>query len=493
MILADLKAKGYLPFCMGSDHDTLVILTMDLKHSYIPLTNDTEEEMLDSIGEISIDALFRDIPSKFTLKRKLDLPVPHGELDVIRRLQELAARNRPMNDGRAFLGSGVEPHYIPAAVKALAGRSEFVTSYTSYQPEISQGMLQVLFEYQSLLAELLEIDVVNSSMYDMASSLAEAVLMTSRVRKRRHKFLVPRAMNPSYLEVIQTYAEPAGIEVLQVDYEMVTGQLDLSDLKSKLDDSVAGVYIQNPNYFGVLERSLDEIDDLVHASDALLVAGVDILSLGILRPPGDYGADIVVAEGQSLGASMSYGGPLLGVFGCRMDRRLLYQMPGRLVGMTTTEKEPHERGYVLTLSPREQHIRREKATSNICSNQALLAVTAAVYLSTLGASGIREVGERIAYYSRYAVQKLEMIESITAPALGSHIWKEFVVKFDEASAADVHEYLLEEELHGGRILTDTFPELGEAMLLCMTELHNKESIDRLVDVLGDAVGKGGAK
>jgi glycine dehydrogenase subunit 1 len=466
---------------------------MDLKHSYIPLTPDTEEEMLRAIGEKSIDDLFRDIPTKFRLKERLALPVPHGELDVIRRAQQLAAKNRPMNNGSGFLGSGVEPHYIPAAVKTLAGRSEFVTSYTSYQPEISQGMLQSLFEYQSLLAELLEIDVVNSSMYDMASALAEAVLMANRVRKKTSKFLVPKAMNPNYLDVIQTYADSAGIKILQVDYETATGRIDLSDLESNLDDTVAGVFIQNPNYFGVLEDRLDKIAELVHASGALLVAGVDILSLGLLKPPGDYGADIVVAEGQPLGASMSYGGPLLGVFGCRMERRLVYQMPGRLVGMTTTEQEPYERGYVLTLSPREQHIRREKATSNICSNQALLAVNAAVYLSTLGAHGIREIGERIAFYSRYAAQQLGKIDSVTAPALGPHIWKEFVVEFDSVSAREVHEHLLEEHLHGGRILTDSFPELGQAMLFCITELHDKSTIDRLVDVIDDAVHGGGVK
>ncbi|TFF68538.1 aminomethyl-transferring glycine dehydrogenase subunit GcvPA [Candidatus Thorarchaeota archaeon] len=464
---------------------------MDLKHSYIPLTQDTEEEMLKSIGEKSINDLFRDIPSKFRLQERLDLPPPHGELAVLRRIQELAEKNRPMDNGTAFLGSGVEPHYIPATVSSLAGRSEFVTSYTSYQPEISQGMLQSLFEYQSLLAELLEIDVVNSSMYDMASSLAEAVLMASRVSKKRSKFLLPRAVNPRYLDVVRTYAEPADIEVVQVDYDTSTGRIDISDLESKLDREVAGVYIQNPNYFGVLEGGLNEIDELVHGAGALLVAGVDILSLGLLKPPGDYGADIVVAEGHTLGTPMSYGGPLLGVFGCRMERRLVYQMPGRLVGMTTTETEPYRRGYVLTLSPREQHIRREKATSNICSNQALLAVRAAVYLSTLGADGIRELAERIAYSSRYATQRLGELDSVTAPALGPHIWKEFVVKFDGISARNVHESLLEEGLHGGQILSESFPELGESMLFCVTELHDKESIDRLTEALGDAVRNGG--
>jgi glycine dehydrogenase subunit 1 len=267
-------------------------------------------------------------------------------------------------------------HYVPAIVPALAGRSEFLTSYTSYQAEVSQGMLQTLFEYQSLLAEILEIDVVNSSMYDMATAVAEAARMTARVKKRRSRFLVPGTMNPEHYNVIQTYTEPADMKLEKIKYDDKTGLMSLSDLKSKIHDQVAGVYIENPSYLGFIETQVDEISKIVHDNGSLLVTGVDILSLGLIRPPGDYGADIVVAEGQHLGSPMTFGGPLLGIFGCINERKLIYQMPGRLVGMTRTEEEPYEDGYVLTLSPREQHIRREKATSNICSNQALAAVTA---------------------------------------------------------------------------------------------------------------------
>ncbi|MHA2084385.1 MAG: aminomethyl-transferring glycine dehydrogenase subunit GcvPA [Candidatus Thorarchaeota archaeon] len=463
---------------------------MELRHPWIPITKATEEEMLKSIEKKDLNALFENIPEKFRLKRDLNLPKYHSELEVRRRIQELASKNTPSNNGRVFLGAGIGMHYIPAVVGALAGRSEFVTSYTSYQPEISQGMLQTLFEYQSLLAELLDMDVVNSSMYDMATGLAEAVRMTVRVKKGRTHFLVPGTLNPEHFDVTQTYAEPADIAVEKIEFDTKTGLMSISDLESKLNDNVAGVYIENPSYLGFLETQVDEISRIVHDAGALLVVGVDILSMGIIRPPGDYGADIVIAEGQELGVPMAYGGPLLGIFGCRMDRKLVYQMPGRLVGMTRTSKEPFERGFVLTLSPREQHIRREKATSNICSNQALAAVNAAIYLSAIGPSGITELGETIAYKSNYAAMKLNEIDGVSAPSIGESIWKEFIVKFENGvSAQRIHEALLSQNIHGGKILTKEFPEFGETMLFCVSELHEKEVIEELVKTIKTTMAK----
>ncbi|MCK5240746.1 MAG: aminomethyl-transferring glycine dehydrogenase subunit GcvPA, partial [Candidatus Thorarchaeota archaeon] len=386
--------------------------------------------------------------------------------------------------------TGISPHYIPTAVSSLAGRSEFVTAYTSYQPEISQGMLQTLFEYQSLMSELLDIDVVNSSMYDLATALAEAVRMTVRVKKRQ-RFLIPGTVNPEHHRVTLTYTEPADIEVEKVDYDPKTGLMSLEDLKERLDENVAGVYIENPNYLGVLETQVDEIAELTHNAGALLVAGVDITSLGIIRPPGDYGADIVISEGQPLGVPMTYGGPLLGIFGCKMNRKLVYQMPGRLVGLTRTSEEPHERGFVLTLSPREQHIRREKATSNICSNQALMAVTAAIHTSLLGKTGYRQLGESILYKSNYAAKKLNEIKGVKAPAVGEAIWKEFVVQFtDSITAEQVHTKLLERNFHGGKVITDDFPDYKESMLFCVTEIHSKDTIDELVDTVRGIVEGG---
>ena len=466
---------------------------MEYKHPWIPMTKATEKEMLESIGKKSLDELFANIPEKFRLQRDLDLPRSHSEIEVTRRIQELAGKNRPADNGRVFLGAGIGLHYVPAVVPALASRSEFLTSYTSYQAEVSQGMLQTLFEYQSLLAEILEIDVVNSSMYDMATAVAEAARMTVRVKKGRSRFLVPGTMNPEHYRVIHTYTEPADITVDPVEYDSTTGLMSLSDLKSKIDDNVAGVYVENPSYLGFIETQVDEIGKIVHESNALLVAGVDVLSLGLIRPPGDYGADIVVAEGQHLGSPMTYGGPLLGIFGCINDRKLIYQMPGRLVGMTRTEEEPYEDGYVLTLSPREQHIRREKATSNICSNQALAAVTAAIYMSLLGPTGLKQVGETIAYNANYTAKMLDKIPGVQSPAIGDAIWKEFVVRFENGvTALGVHEGLLKRGLHGGWILTDEFPALGESMLFCATEVHSKEDIDELIQAVEEIVSKGGA-
>jgi glycine dehydrogenase subunit 1 len=467
---------------------------MEYKHPWIPMTKATEKEMLESIGKKSLDELFSNIPKKFMLQRDLDIPRSHSEIEVTRRIQELAGKNKPADTGRVFLGAGIGLHYVPAIVPALAGRSEFLTSYTSYQAEVSQGMLQTLFEYQSLLAEILDIDIVNSSMYDMATAVAEAARMTVRVKKQRTRFLVPGTINPEHFKVIHTYTEPADITVEKIEYDSKTGLMSLSDLESKIDDQVAGVYVENPSYLGFIETQVDEISKTVHENGALLVAGVDVLSLGLIRPPGDYGADIVVAEGQHLGSPMTFGGPLLGIFGCINDRKLIYQMPGRLVGMTRTEEEPYEDGYVLTLSPREQHIRREKATSNICSNQALAAVTAAIYMSLLGPTGFKQVGETIAYNSNYAAKKLDKISGVQAPAIGESTWKEFVVKFENGvTAKNVHEGLLDRGLHGGRILTDEFSDIGESMLFCVTEVHSKETIDELIQAIEEIVSQGGAK
>ena len=462
---------------------------MSFRHPWIPITEETEKEMLETIGKKDIDDLFANIPKEFRLQRDLDLPGSHTEFEVTQRISELAGKNKPADSGRVFLGSGVGAHYIPAAVPALAGRSEFVTSYTSYQAEVSQGMLQTLFEYQSMLAEILQMDIVNSSMYDMSTGVAEAARMAVRVKKRNTRFLVPGTIDPEHHRVIHTYTEPADITVEKVAFDSKTGLMDLQDLESKMD-GVAGVYLENPSYLGFLETQVDEISRIVHEHDALLVSGVDVLSLGLLRPPGDYGTDIVVAEGQHLGSPMSFGGPLLGVFGCRNDRKLIYQLPGRLVGMTRTEEEPYEDGFILTLSPREQHIRREKATSNICSNQALAAVTAAVYMALLGPSGLRQLSETIAINSRYAADELNKIPGVNAPAIGKAIWKEFVVQFEGAKAIDIHKKLLKRDFHGGKILNKEFPGLGEAMLFSVTEIHTKSVIDEMVGAISDIVGGG---
>jgi len=327
----------------------------------------------------------------------------------------------------------------------------------------------------------------------MSTGVAEAARMTVRVKKKRSKFLVPGTINPEHYNVIHTYTEPADIEVIKIDYDKKTGLMSLTDLESKMDEEVAGVYVETPSHLGFIETQVDNIARIVHEKGALLVAGVDILSLGILRPPGNYGADIIVAEGQHLGSTVSYGGPLLGIFGCTNNRKLIYQLPGRLVGLTRTEEEPYEDGYMLTLSPREQHIRREKATSNICSNQALAAVTAAIYMSVLGPSGIEQIGETITLKANYAAKKLDAIKGVNAPAIGESVWKEFVVQFGNGiTAQQVHEGLLRHGIQGGKILNNDFPELGESMLFCVTEIHTQQDIDKLVQTVADIVSNGGA-
>ncbi|MFW9967402.1 MAG: aminomethyl-transferring glycine dehydrogenase subunit GcvPA [Candidatus Thorarchaeota archaeon] len=467
---------------------------MDFKHPWLPLTEDAKQEMLRSIGRKNLGELFSNIPETFRLNRDLDVGDSHTEIEVARRMQELAEKNKPADSGRVFLGDGLGMHYIPSATKSLAGRSEFVTAYTSYQPEISQGMLQTLFEYQSLMAELLGVDVINSSMYDMSSALAEAILMSVRVKKKRNLVLVPGTINPVHWRVVKTYTEPLGIDIEKIDYDRKNGQMNLADLESRLSENVAGVYLENPSYLGFIEVGVDRINELVHEANGLLIAGVEIMSMGIMRPPGDYGVDIVVAEGQGLGSPMSYGGPLLGIFGCINDMKLIRQLPGRLVGMTTTSDEPFRRGFVLTLSPREQHIRREKATSNICSNQALIAVTAAIDTSLLGPDGFREIGETITYKSHYAANRLNALSDVHAPSIGDAFWKEFVVSFKSGvSAQSVHEGLLERGIHGGKILTSEFPDLGESMLISVTEIHTKDAIDELVNAINQIVTNGGGK
>jgi glycine dehydrogenase subunit 1 len=368
-------------------------------------------------------------------------------------------------------------------VKEVVQRSEFLTSYTPYQPEISQGMLQALFEYQSMICELTAMDVANCSMYDWASALGEAARMASRVT-RRNEILVPRIMHPERRATLKTYTEPADISIKEVVYNPETGQIDLGDLESKISNNIAAIYVENPSYLGFVEEHVDEIGSLAHEHGALFIVGVDPTSLGILKPPGEYGADIVVGEAQSLGNPMNFGGPLLGIFACRDDLNLVRQMPGRIIGLTTTTNGDKQ-GFCMVLQTREQHIRREKATSNICSNEALCAVASAVYMALLGPQGLRELGETIMYKANYAMRLLSKIEGIKAPVFKSMHFKEFTVNFDGTglSVKEVSEKLLKMGVHGGKDISREFPELGQTALYCVTEIHSKEDIELLAKSL----------
>ena len=431
------------------------------------------------IGIQSIEELYADVPKRFKLKRRLDLPSPTSEQEVKRLVEAILSKNKTFQDMPIFLGAGCWPHYVPAAVETTIQRTELFTSYTPYQPEFSQGMLQALFEYQSMICEITAMEVANCSMYDWASALGEAVRMAARLNHRT-EVLIPKIIHPERKATLKTYTAPMGIRIESVGYESETGQLDVEDLKTKISEKTASVYVENPAYLGFIETQAEDIAEIIHSHGALFIVGVDPVSLGVLKPPGEYGADIVVGEGQPLGNPMNYGGPLLGIFACRDDMRLIRQLPGRTVGMTSTV-DGKKRGFCMALQTREQHIRREKATSNICSNESLCAVASAVYLALLGPRGMRELGEAILCKARYAMQLLAKIDGVTTPMFKSAHFKEFTVNFDQTgkTALDVHERLLQHQVHGGKNIAKEFPELGETALYCVTEKHSKEDIDRL--------------
>jgi glycine dehydrogenase subunit 1 len=453
-------------------------------HPYIPNSQqETAEEMMREIGIKDIKELYADIPGKYFLKKPLNLPKAMSELEVKRHIEALLSKNKTCDKMPTFLGAGCWPHYVPAVVKEIVQRSEFLTAYTPYQPEISQGMLQALFEYQSMICELTATDVANCSMYDWASALGEAARMASRVTGRREIF-VPKIIHPERLATLQVYSEPAGISVEKVSYERETGELNLRDLKSRISERTAAVYIENPSYLGFIETQVEEIEGEAHKHGALFIVGVDPTSLGIIKPPGEYGADIVVGEAQPLGNPMNLGGPLLGIFACRDDVNLVRQMPGRIIGLTTTVGGGRQ-GFCMALQTREQHIRREKATSNICSNESLCAVASAVYMALLGPQGFRELGETVMYRANYAMNLLSNVEGVKTPIFESTHFKEFTVNFDEAglTVKEVHKKLLQRGIHGGKNISKEFPEFGETALYCVTEVHSTEEIECLADAI----------
>jgi glycine dehydrogenase subunit 1 len=443
--------------------------------------------MMHQIGLKSIEDLYDDIPVEFRLKKPLDLPASGlSEFEVRKHVETLLCTNKNSDSMPVFLGAGCWPHYVPAVVREIVQRSELLTAYTPYQAEIAQGILQALFEYQSMICELTGMEVSNCSMYDWASALGEVARMAARV-KNRDQILVPKIIHPERLETLQTYAEPAGISVECVAYDRSTGQLDLEDLRRKVTEKTAAVYVENPSYLGMIEEKINEIEKEAHGYGALFVVGVYPSSLGVLKAPGDYGADIVIGEAQPLGNPMNFGGPLLGIMACRDDMSLIRQMPGRVIGLTSTV-DGGRSGFCMALQTREQHIRREKATSNICSNEALCAVASAVYLALLGPQGMRELGETILQKANYAMQLLSKVNRVRTPLFRSSHFEEFTVNYDDAglTVEEVNAKLLQRQIHGGKDISKEFPELGQTSLFCVTEIHSKEEIDRLAEAL-DAI------
>ena len=461
-----------------------------MSHPWMPNSAEkTRNKMMERIGIKEIDELFNDIPPTIRLQRDYwdKLPIGKGrilsEIEVKRIAEEILSKNKVFINPAPFLGCGAWPHYVPAPVRYIISRGEFLTAYTPYQAEINQGLMQALFEYQSMMAELLDMDIVNSSMYDWGSAAAEALLMSLRVKRRRRKIVLCGTLNPFHEKVIRTYLEPHNITIVKTGIDRERGICTAEELSKVVDNDTAAVYIENPNFFGIIEEEIQEIADITHKAGALYVIGVEPLSLGLIKPPGQLGADIAVGEGQPLGLGLNYGGPYLGIFAIKYDMKLLRQMPGRLIGLTTTI-DGGDRAFAMILQTREQHIRREKATSNICTNEALSAIAAAVYLALLGKHGIRELAELIYYNSHYAAKRLGEVTRVNTEVFSSDFFKEFPVKIEAAGKkyADLHEYLLKNNVHGGYYIGDIYPWLGETAIFSFTELHTKEDIDRLVDL-----------
>ncbi|MFB5191130.1 aminomethyl-transferring glycine dehydrogenase subunit GcvPA [Alicyclobacillus fastidiosus] len=444
---------------------------------YIPHTEADRKAMLEALSLESTDALFADIPEEIRLKEPLALQTAMSELEVMRHLQKLSDKNEHLGRVVSFLGAGAYEHYQPSVVDAVISRSEFFTSYTPYQPEMSQGLLQATFEYQTMVAELTGMDVANASMYDGPTAFAEAGLVAC-AQTRRNRLIVADSVHPEYTQVLETYAAGQGVEISYIPHK--NGRIDLEVLTEQLDESVAAVMIQYPNFFGVIE-DVRHIAQLAHEVKALLAVNTYPIALGLLEAPGHLGADLVVAEGQSLGNAISYGGPYLGIMAAKQP--LMRKLPGRIVGQTTDHDG--KRGFVLTLQAREQHIRREKATSNICSNQSLCAIAATVFLSYMGKEGMRELAAQNYHKAHYLERRLTDIHGVEA-VFSTPYFNEFVIRLPKR-AADVQSALLERGFLFGLDLRASHPELGDAVLLNVTEVRTRSEMDELVQALREVI------
>jgi glycine dehydrogenase subunit 1 len=456
------------------------------RHPLLPnLDPSLVSEMLRKVGADSVDDLFSDIPARVRLRRKLRIPEGESEYAVRRDVQERLSGNRTPPSSLCFLGGGVWPHYVPAAVESIASRQEFYTSYTPYQAEVSQGMLQALFEYQSLMCDLLGMEACNSSLYDWASAAGEAVRTAGRVTGKS-TILLGANVGPQRAAVMKSYAEPMGLDFKTVRFDPSEGTLDLADLRRKLSADVAAVYFENPNYFGVVEDEAQELVSAAQERGALSVVGIDPISLSLLKNPGECGADIAVGEGQPLGIAMNYGGPHLGIFAVR-ETRLARSMPGRLIGLTTTVADPGQKAFAMALQTREQHIRREGATSNICTNQSLMAVAAASYLALLGKSGFRRLGESVIANSHYAARRISRLKSLSSPHLQGSFFKEFSVSYANSRASAVFRKLAAKGILAGYPVDRKLGLGVEAGMFCVTEVHTQKDIERLADALEEAL------
>ncbi|HEX2468363.1 MAG TPA: aminomethyl-transferring glycine dehydrogenase subunit GcvPA [Solirubrobacterales bacterium] len=444
---------------------------------YTSATDADRKAMLEAIGVGSIEGLFAELPAEVRLDRLLELPDGLSESEVVEELAALAGRNADADSEVCFLGAGMYDHYSPAVVDAITQRSEFLTPYTPYQPEVSQGGLQVMFEFQTAISELTGLPVANASLYEGPSSVASAAYLAIGATKRS-RMVVSRGLHPHSRQTLQTYARGFGAEVVEVGLE--GGLTDAGELAATLDDQTAAVFVQNPNFLGAIE-DLEELAEAAHAHGALAVASVDAITLGVLRPPGDCGIDVAVGEGQPLGGRLDYGGPSFGFFAATEEH--LRRMPGRIAGETTDVDG--RRGFVLALQAREQHIRREKATHNICTAQALNALGGVIYLSWLGKQGLVELGELIVRRTAYARERLASVEGVEL-LHDAPVAREFAVRL-AAPVPEVLDRVAHEGVAAGYWLGREYPEHEDGLLVAITERRSTEDIDRLANSLARAI------
>jgi glycine dehydrogenase subunit 1 len=450
---------------------------------FVPNTDRDRSEMLRAIGVDSLDQLLEVVPERVRHPR-LELPQPLTEMELAAVMRSMAEENADALHYSYFLGAGSYQHYAPAAISQMLLRSELYTSYTPYQPEVSQGVLQATFEFQSMICSLTGMDVTNASMYDGATAVAEAALM-SMAATGRCKVVVSGSLHPEYRAVLATYMQSRGCPMVTSAIRLEGGRIVEDDLRRLIDDETACVIVQQPSFFGSV-RDLTPLVELTHAAGALFILSSDPISLGMLKSPGQWGADIAVGEGQGLGSSMAFGGPYLGLLACR--DKLVRQLPGRLVG--ATHDHQGRRGFVLTLQAREQHIRREKATSNICTSEALVAIGAAIYMSLMGPQGMRKVARLCFEKAHYAARQIATLDGYHVVDSGP-FFNEFVVQCP-ASPEEINRQLLDVGIIGGYDLSRDYPELNHCMLLCATETNSRTQIDALVGAFRDvAASRGG--
>ena len=445
-------------------------------HKYIPSTEAVKKEMLDAIGVDSIEDLFSDIPKNLRVDGDLDLEKAQSEIEVRKDICGMVAKNQTTEELTCFLGAGTYDHYIPSIIKHIISRGEFLTSYTPYQPEISQGTLQMIFEFQTMICSLTGMDVTNASMYDGATAATEAAILACADSKK-DKVLVSEALNPEAKAVLKTYLDARKIEIVEVP--MKDGVTDLDELKKLADKDSAGVIVQSPNFFGIIE-DVEAAGEVIHEANkkAKLIMYTDPIALAVLKSPKDMNVDIVVGDAQALGNTMAYGGPHIGFFA--VNSKLVRKMPGRIVGQST-DKEGN-RGFVLTLQAREQHIRRYKATSNICSNQGLNALITSIYLTTMGKEGLKEVALQSAKKAQYAFDQVTKSGKFKPLFPKQPFFKEFAVTSDK-SVSDVNSALLDEKILGGYDLGRDYSDLKNGLLIAVTEKRTKEEIDKLASAM----------